>query len=69
MDFNLSLKIMLLTPAWYGKPYWKYLKDLNFGVSDEKGLISINVANNAFTSAISFVSKSYASIKALFEFR
>ena len=23
---NLSLKIMLLSPAWYGKPYWKNLK-------------------------------------------
>ena len=26
MDFDLYLKIMFLSPAWYGKPYWKYLK-------------------------------------------
>ena len=25
VDFTLSLKIMLLSLAWYGKPYWKYL--------------------------------------------
>ena len=30
-EVNLSLKIMLLSPAWYGKPYWKNLK-----VSSEK---------------------------------
>ena len=30
VDFNLSLKNMLLSPAWYGKPYWKYLKKSSF---------------------------------------
>ena len=32
VDFKLSLKIMLLFSAWYGIPYWKYLKSKsNFG--------------------------------------
>ena len=29
VDFNLSLKIMLLSPAWYGKPHWKDLNNLS----------------------------------------
>ena len=33
VGFNLSLKIMLVSPAWYGMPYWKYLKGCNPFVS------------------------------------
>ena len=29
VDFNLSLKVMLLSPACFGKPYWKYLNGID----------------------------------------
>ena len=32
--FNLSLKIVLFSPAWLGKPYWKYLKVTQGPIND-----------------------------------